>query len=93
MFQPPRAEVRQANSAALTIRNEAALEASVRHELVSADALSIAVTHIRRPAQDPGAPLILVCMGNATDRVHGGAAYAGNLLAHGDVLLFDYPGY
>ncbi len=93
VFLPPRVEARPGNGDGQAIRNEAALDAAIRHDRVSAGALSIAVTHIHRPAQDPDAPLILLCMGNATDRIHGGAAYAANLLDHGDVLLFDYPGY
>lgn len=93
VFHPPRVEPGRAGGADLTIRNEAALDADVSHDVVIAGELSVAVTRFRQNGLDPDAPLILVCMGNATDRIHGGAAYAANLMAYGDVLLFDYPGY
>lgn len=93
VFQPPRVDPARTGGAALTIRNEAALGAAVSHELLTAGELSIAATRFRQDGLDPAAPLILVCMGNATDRIRGGAAYASHLMAYGDVLVFDYPGY
>lgn len=93
IFRPPSVEAGRGDAPALTIRNEAALGGAVTHDRLSADGMSIAVTRIRQNGLEPGAPLILVCMGNATDRIRGGAAYAANLMAYGDVLLFDYPGY
>ncbi|MFN4023540.1 MAG: alpha/beta hydrolase [Hyphomonas sp.] len=90
VFHPPPVAAGRGD---LSIRNEAALGAGVTHGRLSAAGLSIAVTRIRQEGLDPQAPLILVCMGNAADRIRGGAAYAANLMAYGDVLLFDYPGY
>lgn len=90
VFHPPSVE---ADRSDLSLRNEAALGADVAHERLAAGGLSIAVTRIRQHGLDPQAPLILVCMGNAADRIRAGAAYAANLMAYGDVLLFDYPGY
>jgi pimeloyl-ACP methyl ester carboxylesterase len=68
-------------------------KATLRHERVPLAGEMIAVSHVTASTARPGAPLIVTCMGNASDRVSSGAYYAEKVLPFGDVLMFDYPGY
>lgn len=82
------AEMRRWPAAALQGEFDAV---SVEHAFLDADEQRIAYTHLTRPGTDR--PLVVVCGGNAADRYNSGPAYARRVLAHADVLLFDYPGY
>lgn len=93
VFVPPRVDSRAASPSEMAIRNEAALHADVRHDLIAYSRGRLAVTHVSRVGEGPPRPLFIVCMGNASDRIRHGATYADRLLPFGDVLLFDYPGY
>lgn len=93
VFVPPRVDRKAASPSEMAIRNEAALGAHVHHDFVSYEGERLAVTYVSRGGDDGARPLFLICMGNASDRIRHGATYADRLLAFGDVLLFDYPGY
>ena len=62
------------------------------HFKIVSDIGPIAMTLATRPAY-AGRPLILTCMGNASDRRKSGASYIDSSIDFGDVLIFDYPGY
>lgn len=93
VFVPRKVEARAADASALEIPGQSGLEATVSHALIAAANLQIATTHVTREGLGADEPLILVCMGNASDRVRSGLAYARKTMPYGDVLLFDYPGY
>ena len=74
---------------------------ALRGDRELADAFGVEVEHGRlgglattlyaRPSGDR--PLFVSCFGNASDRRNSGADYARKILPHGDVLIWDYPGY
>lgn len=65
--------------------------ASVTHGIRTGDGQSIAWSLISRP--EPDRPLFVHCGGSTATRYYSGTLYALKLIALGDVLLFDYPGY
>lgn len=85
VFMPPP----HAPRADLTLRNEAALSADVRHERAALGGQSIALTYVG----DDDWPLIVSCFGNASDRISLGVNTAQKMGPFGQVLLWDYPGY
>lgn len=93
VFRPPNIAHKASTPSQMYLAGEEALSADVRHAFLLAGELRIALTHVTLGTAQATRPLILVCMGNASDRHRNGAAYASRLLPYGDVLLFDYPGY
>lgn len=67
------------------------IPAKVEHGRFDTPGGGIAWTTISRDASSD--TLIVRCGGNASTRQHSGYHYAVSALPHGDVLLFDYPGY
>lgn len=65
--------------------------AKVEHGRFNTQRGGIAWTTVSREAGSDS--LIVRCGGNASTRQHSGYHYAVSALPHGDVLLFDYPGY
>ena len=63
----------------------------VVHEALSLSGERIAISRI--PSADPGAPLIVSCFGNASDRRRNGADYLAKIAPFGEALVWDYPGY
>jgi pimeloyl-ACP methyl ester carboxylesterase len=89
-FQPPQGS-RLGVATPLEMRAETRLSpARITHQRIESAAGPIAVTLVDQPDTDR---LIVLCMGNAADRVKDGANYADDLLPFADVLLWDYPGY
>lgn len=85
----------------MTIRNELSLErgvglpfkTNVTHGLQNAGDIQIAWTFIKADVVGEDRPLILHCGGADTDRYYSAGLYAPRALPHGDILMFDYPGY
>lgn len=92
VFQP-RAVQDRSEALSISGAEKLAGTAELRHERVRLGGETIALTHVTAHGTRPGAPLILACMGNASDRINNGVYYAQKLLPYGDVLMFDYPGY
>ncbi len=71
------------------------LPATVVHGYFRPDTREGAYTIIRAQQAADGAqrPLIVSCYGTGADRPNHGVYYAEKLLAWGDVIQFDYPGY
>lgn len=67
------------------------VSARVEHGRYGAGAEQLAYTMVTRAA--PADTLIVRCGGNATTRQRSGYRYTVVSIPHGDVLLFDYPGY
>lgn len=87
----PQAGTRLGTDSVLQMRDESTLgDATVTHRRIGTPAGPIALTLVDTPQSER---LIVVCMGNIADRVKNGADYADDLMAYGDVLLWDYPGY
>lgn len=62
------------------------------HQSINSSVGKIAITRISKP-ENAGKPLIVICMGTSADRQHSGNYYLYKTRGHGDVLMFDYPGY
>ncbi len=73
------------------IAGEQKVEAAVTHGFVEAGGERIAWTEFSRAGA--ARPFIVHCGGNASSRWKSGRAYASKLIEHGDVFLFDYPGF
>ena len=84
VFRP----VQRPDRVALNIRTEDMLN-RVTHERVPLGGETIAVTMVG----DAVGPLVVSCFGNASDRIEQGASYASKTQPHGQVFLWDYPGY
>jgi pimeloyl-ACP methyl ester carboxylesterase len=70
------------------------LPATVTHEFVEIAGERIAVTHVKATNVRDGEPLIAYCAGQAGGRYHPlSFAYAAKVLAWGEAIIFDYPGY
>ena len=67
------------------------VEAKVEHGRFGTGEGGLAYTLVTRAA--PADTLVVRCGGNASTRQRSGYRYTVVAIPHGDVLLFDYPGY
>lgn len=94
IFQPTKYDPDETR-AELAINAEASLtdeDVRLSHFRIPSDIGPIAMTRAEHP-ENAGKPLILTCMGNASDRRTSGARFINTSIGFGDVLIFDYPGY
>lgn len=73
-----------------SIRGTLSERYAVIEETLATPKGTLALTRLER---DPRRPLVVFCGGSAFRQDVRGAATAEALTAHGDVWLFDYPGY
>lgn len=59
--------------------------------MIETSAGAVSIKFARQP--DPDKPLIVYCGGNASDIISHGDVVTYKLAPHGDVLMWDYPGY
>ncbi|MEM9838412.1 MAG: alpha/beta fold hydrolase [Pseudomonadota bacterium] len=99
IFQPPKRSVNE-QTVPRAFPQEALLKAraygvsganpDIQHQYVETAGGEIAVTLARAAGHDV---LFVHCGGNGADRLGAGQWYTDQVLRHGNVLLFDYPGY
>lgn len=93
VFVPRKVDVKASDVAAMRIDQQDSLGGTVSHALLRIGDIQVATTHVVPDGVAADAPLIVACMGNASDRIRNGGGYARKIMPHGEVLLFDYPGY
>lgn len=96
MFRPHETAHVASTESELYIQGEDGIDAAVEHGFIDYNATGdrLAWTLVSRSTGTAKTrrPLVVMCGGNASDRYSGGIAYARKAIAHGDVLVFDYPG-